>query len=157
MINTIIVLVAQYFLYIIIGVAVIIWLKLQSDDKKRLALILIGSGLLALLLAKIGAWLYFDARPFTHPGVVALFSHRADNGFPSDHTLLATVIAASVYLFRRRSGMALLGLAALVGAARVLAHVHSPVDIVGAMLIGLAAVAVVRVLIWKFWPDYAVV
>ena len=66
-----------------------------------------------------------------------MFPHPADNGFPSDHTALATAISVVVWQYRRRVAWAMVVLSVLIGAARVAAHVHHTQDIVAALIIGL--------------------
>jgi len=116
---------------------------------QKLLVLTIAGGILALLLAKIGALLYFDPRPFTHPGVVSIIPHAPDNGFPSDHELLASVLAISTYVYFKLAGLLFGILAIVIGAARVLAHVHSPIDVIGSMLIAALAVTSTLVLLKK--------
>src|SRR5205085_7935625 len=85
--------------------------------------------------AKVLGHVYYDPRPFVQEHFTPLIPHDADNGFPSDHTLITAGVAAVIYFFNRPWGFALLGLALLVGAARVAAGVHHPVDIVGSIVI----------------------
>jgi undecaprenyl-diphosphatase len=59
----------------------------------------------------------------------------ADNGFPSDHTLLATAIAFAIFHFNKKLGLFLFLLAVLVGVARILAGVHHAADIAGSLII----------------------
>ncbi len=139
--NSVISFVAQYLIYILILVAAIWWLQLKSG-KKQAALVLVGSGLLALLLAKVGAHFINDPRPFTE-GLRPLFGHSADNGFPSDHTLLTATLAFGVMTWSWRKGLVLLAGALLIGLSRVAANVHHLSDIIGAVVIaGVATLAV---------------
>jgi len=97
------------------------------------------AGIIALILSKLAGRLYFHHRPFVVQNIKPLISHGDDNGFPSDHTLLATSLAAVVYFYRRRAGIVLLVLAAVVGISRVSAHVHWTIDIVGGLILGVLA------------------
>jgi len=63
--------------------------------------------------------------------------HVANNGFPSDHTLLATTIAMLVYIFDKKLGIFLLVVSFLVGASRVVSGVHHWLDINGSIIIAL--------------------
>ena len=93
-------------------------------------------------LIKTGGAVYYDPRPFVAAHVAPLFPHAADNGFPSDHTAVTMFVAFSVLVVSRPWGLALAALSLLAGVARVLAHVHSPIDIAGAVAIAaLAALA----------------
>ena len=53
---------------------------------------------LTYVLGVIARSLYFNPRPFMVSGVEPLISHAADNGFPSDHTLLLASIASLVFI-----------------------------------------------------------
>ncbi|MGH7733091.1 MAG: phosphatase PAP2 family protein, partial [Gemmatimonadales bacterium] len=65
-----------------------------------------------------------------------LFPHGRDNGFPSDHSIAAGLIAGLV-LFRSRLWGAVFALAAFcVAAARVAAHVHHVQDVVAGLILG---------------------
>jgi undecaprenyl-diphosphatase len=68
-----------------------------------------------------------------------LIPHVADNGFPSDHTLYAMVVAATLFVFKRKTGILVGVLAVLIGLARVSAGVHHPVDIIASVVIAIIA------------------
>ena len=60
----------------------------------------------------------------------------SDYGFPSGHATVFSAIAVALFLIDKRAG-AFAGLLALViGTARVLAGVHTPLDILGGFLLG---------------------
>ncbi|MBX4197600.1 phosphatase PAP2 family protein [Candidatus Saccharibacteria bacterium] len=122
--------VALYFLAII-----------QASPKHRKALVIafVVAGGVAVVLDKIAGRLYYDPRPFISHHLKALIDHNPDNGFPSEHTVLTTTISAALIYYRRQLGILAFGLALLVGIGRVAAHVHSPIDIFGGILIGIAA------------------
>ena len=93
---------------------------------------------IAVVLAKGGGALYNEPRPFAVRRVAPLTPHEPDNGFPSDHTLLCAVCALLILPFSRPLGIAAGVVALTVGAARVLALLHSPLDI----LVSLAFAAI---------------
>ena len=101
-------------------------------------------GALALVfavgLAKSGGAAYNEPRPFVVRHVAPLIPHEPDNGFPSDHTLLCAACAFLILPFSRPLGMAAGIVTLLVGAARIVALIHSPLDI--AVSIALAFIAV---------------
>ncbi len=103
---------------------------------------------LAYAIAKTASLFYMNPRPFVVGDFTPLISHAADNGFPSDHALFAAAIAAVVTLFNIRAGLALWGIALVVGIARVLAGVHHPIDIAGSMLIAAIAAGITH-LLWN--------
>jgi undecaprenyl-diphosphatase len=139
-VNTVIVAVAQYLLFVLALVAGLTWFALDRAGKVRLA----AEAVLGLALLGAGIWLagalHADPRPFVqNPSLHPLFPHPADNGFPSDHAAAAGLLTALVLRYRRGLGV-LVGIGAvLVAAARVAAHVHHLQDVVAGLLIGLAA------------------
>ena len=134
--------VAQYFLFVVLACAAVVWLTLGQRERGAMLValalaVVVGGG---LLLASAVAW--YDPRPFVVDGTIPLFPHSPDNGFPSDHTIAATLVAGVVMGFRLRTGLALLFASIMLGAARVAARVHHVPDIAAGVLIGLAAAAV---------------
>jgi membrane-associated phospholipid phosphatase len=126
---------AEYF-YLIVAVLALVF-ALTYYRKQILGLILAGGFILvvAYLLSKIATQLISDPRPFIQNGVPALIQSATDNGFPSDHTLLLAAIAATFSLVNWKAGLTFLGLALLVGLARVYVRVHHLVDILGSVVI----------------------
>lgn len=102
------------------------------------------AGLTAYLMAKlIGSIFQPEAtRPFEQLGVEAGASFLNNPGFPSDHMLLAATLVYAVWFETRRAGWAVLlaGAAFLIGLGRVLALVHTPLDVIGAVLIAAAGI-----------------
>lgn len=133
--NLLLLLIAKY-LFVIVGlIAGIYWLTLPTTEKIKVAVFAIIAGIVCFLLIKIGASLYYDPRPFVNNAVTPLYPHAADNGFPSDHTALTAFTALTVYFSSRRLGLILLGMSILIGLSRVIGHIHSPIDIIGSLVI----------------------
>lgn len=140
--NSLIVFVAKYFLFLSLLLVALYWLKAATSRKIEMGFRLVVGGLIALGLAKVGAQLYYSTRPFVISHVTPLFAHAADNGFPSDHALLASFLGFTLLGYSRNLGVALLINAVLIGAARVAAHVHHPLDILGSFVFSAVAVMV---------------
>lgn len=117
---------------------------------------------LAYAFAKIGSAVYSDPRPFVVDHVRPLISHAADNGFPSDHALLAAALVAMVAFVRPTLALPIALLGILVDWARVGAGLHHVTDVAGSTLfvaLGAAialmvAPAVIRVLL-PYLPEWA--
>lgn len=139
-----IVFVAKYFLFVSLGVTVWFWWRCDRATRIELLVRLVVGGLLALALATVAGHLYYDTRPFVTEHVKPLFAHAADNGFPSDHALFTSFLGFSVLLYSKKVGAVLLAIAVAVGAARVAAHVHAPVDIVGSFVFSAVAAFVAQ-------------
>ena len=108
-------------------------------------MLLAGAAALSLIAGKLAGLLWFDPLPFVVNGTEPLFEHAANNGFPSDHTLLAAAAAWAVFLYSRTWGLALLALALVVGGARMFAQVHHFPDVAAALVIaGLCALIAQR-------------
>lgn len=99
---------------------------------------IIMAGLTALLLAKLvgSFWQPDAARPFVEMGVAAKAAYLDNAGFPSDHVLFATAIALAVWFeTRQRKIVVILAvLIALVSLGRVVALVHTPLDVLGGLV-----------------------
>lgn len=145
-----IILIAQYLLFVLIAIAGAYWLTKDKTMKLKIVFIGILGSLIALILMKIGAALFYDPRPFVDGAVIPYFKHAADNGFPSDHTSLAAVLAVTMFFASRKLGIALFVGAIAIGSARVIAHVHSPIDIIGGLAIGIVSVYISQ-LLYKLW------
>ena len=147
--NQLTVVVAQYALFAVAAAAAVVWLMASRSDKVGLAVEAVFAMVLVAVMVKVAGAIHVDPRPFVqNPAVKPLFPHPADNGFPSDHTALATAISVVVWQYRRGVAWAMLAISLLIGAARVAAHVHHTQDIVAALIIGFVAAAV-ALLLWR--------
>ena len=136
--------VGKYFIFLSIFVAVVYWLRIHSKEKIALGWRVIVAGAFAVGLAHVAGHFYYDTRPFVTMHVVPLIAHAPDNGFPSDHVLFASFLGFVVLLYSRLTGILLLLIAVLIGWARVEAHIHHPIDIVGSFVIAAISVALVH-------------
>lgn len=139
--------VAQYFIVLSVLGTLIIFLKQDLVGKKTYVTKLVAGGILALIFAEIARKLYYDPRPFVVGHFTPYFGHGADNGFVSDHTLFASFLAFSAWVYCRKASLVLLALAVLIGAARVIAGVHHWADIGSAIAISLLAAYLAHLLV----------
>ncbi len=99
------------------------------------------AGLTAYLLAKFIGTIYQPAalRPFELLGVDPGAAYLDNPGFPSDHALFVTAITCAVWFETRlkKTSLVLVGLVLLVCVGRVLALVHTPLDVIGGIVIAL--------------------
>lgn len=145
--DSIIIFGAQYLYLIILVLApVFYWFGLDASNRKTMVIRLVVAAILAYGFAKLGSMLWYDPRPFVSDGITPLIAHANDNGFPSDHTLLASLVGFVTLASLRWAGALLLFLAVLVGASRVAVGVHHPIDVIGSFAFsGLAVLIVVLV------------
>lgn len=96
------------------------------------------AGLTAYLIAKYMATLYQPTgeRPFEIMGIEPGAAYLNNPGFPSDHALFAGAILLAVWFETRHKVLAgtLAILVFLVCLGRVLAFVHTPLDVIGGLL-----------------------
>jgi undecaprenyl-diphosphatase len=138
--------------YVIFFTAILVfWLFLKLSGAKKKEFIVVGllGAVLALLLAKLGSNLYYDPRPFIAGHFTPYFPHGNDNGFPSDHTLLAGFFTFLAFRYSKKLGWLLLFLALFIGMARVKAGVHHSIDILGSFVISAVAVWLAGLLVGK--------
>ena len=135
--------VAKYGAFLLILMAVSFWFVGRSsgerDINRRVVLSAAIAGALGLVLAQTISHFYYHPRPFADRGdVIQLVSHGADSSFPSEHAVGAFAVAGSILWLRRGWGFLALGVAALVGLARIYVGIHYPADILAGAAIGLA-------------------
>lgn len=138
--NFLIILCAKYLLFISALITGIFFLCSDKIIKKKLVWPGITSSLISFLLAKISAHFIYDARPFVVSNIQPLIQHAADNGFPSDHTLVASLASFIVLIFNKKTGLILMLCTILIGVARVLSGIHHPLDVIGSIVIALVSV-----------------
>lgn len=97
------------------------------------------AGLTAYLIAKLVGSVYQPSieRPFELLGVEAGASFLDNPGFPSDHALFVAAITLAVWFETRKKIVSLLlaGLVIVVCVGRVLALVHTPLDVIFGVII----------------------
>lgn len=136
--------IADGTLALILIVAVpLLYLGIRHDFWRKLP-VLIMAGLSSLLVGKLMSLVYQPAiaRPFIELGVEPGAAYIDNPGFPSDHALLATVAVAAVYMVtRNRTLTAMLGLLVIIMCiGRVLALVHTPLDVAAGIVAGLSGI-----------------
>ena len=148
-VHTLIVWTAQYLLWVMVAVFVLVWL-LREDRSGKIELgaaAVLGLILVAVFLY-IAGHVHTDPRPFVeNPGIKPLFGHSRDNGFPSDHCLAAGLIAVVVFIRHRLIGFVLALLGVAIAWARVAAHVHHLQDVVAGLLLGALAAALASLVV----------
>jgi membrane-associated phospholipid phosphatase len=104
------------------------------------------TGLIALWFAKILSLLYQEGeRPFMALGVHPKAAYLNNPGFPSDHVLFVFCITFVVWAStkNRKLSLAFLALSTLVAIGRVVALVHTPLDVLGGFACALVAATIV--------------
>jgi undecaprenyl-diphosphatase len=141
---------ASFLIWIMFGGLLVLWL-IDGRIKKEQALHAFLSALLAWLIAEMLKNLIPSVRPFKVYGYAPLtFTVPMDSSFPSSHAAATFAMAASVWLHNRRLGTIFVFGAILTGVGRMLANVHSLLDIMTGGVLGAAsAVFVARLHLGK--------
>jgi len=115
--------------------------KVENGKRYQAYCRILLAGLTAYLFAKLIGSVFQPEleRPFEILGVSAGASFLNNPGFPSDHILFCTAITLAVWFETRQKVITavLVGLTLLVSVGRVLALVHSPLDVSGGIVIAL--------------------
>lgn len=147
LLDTFFILSAQYLLFVSIIISCVYFLKQPSSRQKQMLIFGLLSVAIIYTLSIIAGYLYNDPRPFVAGNFTPLIKHAPDNGFPSDHVLLLSAIAAIMtYFTSRKIYLTLWLLVVLVGVARVYVGVHHSIDIIGSIIISLVGVSITRYL-----------
>lgn len=102
------------------------------------------AGLTAYVAAKIAGFIFQPEglRPFEQMGVQAGASFLNNPGFPSDHALFTAAIVLAIWFGTKNKllTVAAFTMMLLVAIGRVLALVHTPLDVIGGMVIACVGV-----------------
>lgn len=100
---------------------------------------IVAAGITSYVAARIAGYFFQPEtmRPFEKMGVDPGAAYLNNPGFPSDHALFAMFLTLAVWFSVRHRWIAgtMLVLTLLVCIGRVLALVHTPVDVIGGLLI----------------------
>lgn len=131
--------------------AIIVYWFIRTNSNRRMVVEGLTAACVALGINGIIGLLLYRDRPFVHHHVVQLIQHAANASFPSDHATGAFVIAASIWIWRKRDGWIWLVLAAGIAFSRIWTGVHYPTDVLAGMLIGLMSAFIIHTVLtrWK--------
>lgn len=150
MVNIVAIFFAKYVYLIVIGIALIYGLLQPRPVQKKMLILSIICLPLIFIVAKIASHFFYDPRPFVVHHIKPLIPHASDNGFPSDHTLISAAFASVLYVFTKKWGIIAGVLAILVGLSRIYAQIHSPIDILGSIVISVVVVWVVTICLHRY-------
>lgn len=133
---------ADYMLILLVLIAAYALIfKIPKGKRFKAYCRILVAGLTAYLLAKlVGSIFQPEAlRPFELIGKTAGASYLNNAGFPSDHVLFATAIVCAVWFETKQKVLTwvLVALVVIIGAGRVLALVHTPLDVIGGVIFAL--------------------
>jgi undecaprenyl-diphosphatase len=115
---------------------IVLWV-IDGNVKKETVVHAIFSCLLAYAITELIKTFFPTLRPFQFDGALPLtLTIPADASFPSSHTAVGFSLAVTILKHHKRIGILYLIMAGLVGIARIVAHVHYPIDIMAGAVIG---------------------
>ncbi len=139
--NTLIVFGARYLFIVPMLILIYTWWTQNSHIRWLILMRTLIAALVAVLLVYFAGDLFPEVRPYITNHTQALLTNPpSDNSFPSDHSVVSFVIALIVLQFSYPLGAISLIIAGLVGYSRVVAGVHYPVDVFGAIVIAVISV-----------------
>jgi len=140
--NLLIIFGSKYLYLIAVAITAISFWYLTKEKKWSATLFGLIDLVMVYFIGLLAGYLYSNPRPFVSDHVPPLISHAADNGFPSDHTLLVVALASILYCYNRTLGFIVFGIALLIGVSRVFAGIHHWLDIIGSFTIAIAATTI---------------
>ncbi len=141
--NTFFILSAKYLFVVPLIILFVYFWRQPRLNQKQIAIFGLSALIATYLVSLLAGHFYFDPRPFVVGHFTPLIPHAADNGFPSDHALLVSAIAAVGTFLNRKLGFWLWLFAVIVAIARVYVGVHHSIDVIGSFVISITIVSLV--------------
>lgn len=141
----------QYF------VVLLLVLFLAVNYRKYLKMII--SAILAaifsrFIIAEIIRFIFPRSRPFVDNNVNLLVSHNpSESSFPSGHASFFFALAAVVYFYNKKLGVAFFVFAFLISISRVFVGIHWPSDILAGAIVGIFSGWLIFKITKKKWPS----
>lgn len=149
--NIFIVIIAQYLYFL--PILYFVLTLFSSNLKKDILKLSILAFPIAFILTKALGFVFYNPRPFVVEHVQPLVAHAADNGFPSDHTVLTMTIASIIFVYNKKFGIILALISLFVGFSRVFAKIHHPVDILGGISVATFSVYISFYILKRFFKQ----
>ncbi|MEE6132277.1 undecaprenyl-diphosphatase [Priestia flexa] len=131
------------------GLALLLFWVFRDDYYKKSAFYAGFTGIIALFVNYLIAFIYYEPRPFVSHDVNTLIPHAADASFPSDHTTGAFAIAMFIWMRHRKVGLVMLFMALLTGFSRIWVGHHYPGDVLGSIVVAtFVAILVNKITKW---------
>ena len=144
------VLAAQYAIFVVAGLMVVLWFALPRPEAglRRQLLYAALAAVVAIAVNYAISALWYRPRPFVlYPHLVhQLVQHVADASFPSDHAAVAAAVAFALRGQNKALQWVMWLLTALIVLARVFVGVHWPTDVLGGVAVGFVAATAVQTL-----------
>lgn len=135
---------ASFLIWFMFAGLFVLWV-IDGRIKKEQVLHALFAATLAWVLAEMIKSVFPTLRPFRFNGFPILtITVPGDSAFPSAHMALATALATAVFSHSKKLGIWFALAALAVGIGRIMANVHTPLDILGGAILGIAASYLIR-------------
>lgn len=131
---------ANYLIFLVPLISMILFFRSKDARNRKAVLLYFLAFIVGFILLKLLGLFIYEPRPFMTLGTKPLISFSTDDSFPSDHTLVMSIITFSYFYYRTKIRWALLIMTVWVGLSRIYVGVHYPLDILGGLLLGAIAV-----------------
>ncbi|OGJ04115.1 hypothetical protein A3G06_01325 [Candidatus Nomurabacteria bacterium RIFCSPLOWO2_12_FULL_46_14] len=125
---------AVYFPFIAATLAAVLF-GFYYKKRRELIFIFLAAGL-AWLIAYFLKDFIASGRPFVSLADISSLFLKESYAFPSGHAAFFGALAVAIFLNHRQAGYVFIIFALLIGAARIAAGVHFPIDILGGFVLG---------------------
>jgi undecaprenyl-diphosphatase len=115
---------------------IVLWV-IDGKVKKETVVHAIFACLVAYIITELIKTFIPTLRPFQYSGGLPLtLTIPGDASFPSSHSAVGFALAVTILKHDKKIGILYLIMAGLIGIARIMAHVHYPIDIMVGAVIG---------------------
>ncbi len=115
---------------------IVLWV-IDGKIKRETVIHAVFSFFVAWTVSELIKYIFPTLRPFQVQDLIPLTATiPGDGAFPSSHTAVAFALSVTILKHDKKVGVLYLIMAGLVGIARIMAHVHYPIDIVGGAILG---------------------
>ena len=115
---------------------IVLWV-IDGKIKKETVIHAVFSCLLAYGVTELIKTFFPTLRPFQFDGALPLtLTVPTDGAFPSSHTAIGFALATTIIKHDKKGWVLYIIMAGFVGVARIMAHVHYPIDIIAGAVIG---------------------
>ncbi|MBT3282762.1 phosphatase PAP2 family protein [bacterium] len=135
--SVIIFLTDKFALILVFSLIIFLFTHKHKEDNIRNIFVIFLSALFAWVIAKAIKFFYFSPRPFEVLDTAnVLFEYEPGDSFPSGHATFFSALATSFYFYHKYLAWIYIIGALLIGASRIAAGIHWPVDILVGYALG---------------------
>ena len=127
----------KFGLILIFGLVIFLFTHKHKEDNIRNIFVILFSAVIAWFVARAIKFFYFSPRPFEVLDTAnVLFEHGGGDSFPSGHATFFSALATSFYFYHKYLAWIYIIGALLIGASRITAGIHWPLDILAGYVLG---------------------